>query len=441
MSGYSSARKLSNVRGRIDYISNEERQENILGFWNTTNTEFWNELAIENQSVFKSSKNDRNGNKCVEAREFIIGLPLDTDVSAQAICEDFKNKYGVECCCAVHYKTSAGKENLHAHLIFSERERLPKPIIQEEKIAPRTYYYDEHGKKCKKADAVKVVPKGTIMQKGITRYFGSKNKYFQTTEFALEYKAHILKKVGIEDQKDYTLCFATKHIGKNNPKAQYIKEWNDFITDELNPYLEEVQEKYVEFKNINAKKRFLELLEKNKTPIIHSKYEISRFKSVYDEFKELYPLEPKVSQNRFQKLSGVYNDLIQEKNNLEFAIQQDFLDKSSAYQLLRNYAFQEKLGIFNPNAPKNILINTKIDQSINQYIDVLNIDIPNISKNTDRNTALDIANKVLLALKNLLNEVISKIESILQELSSDKKSDFLEIEDKEIDEPDITEDW
>lgn len=72
MAGYSSARKLTNVVGRVDYISNPERQEKIMSFHNTTDNEFWYKLAQESQEQFKQSGTH---GKCCEAREFIIGLP------------------------------------------------------------------------------------------------------------------------------------------------------------------------------------------------------------------------------------------------------------------------------------------------------------------------------------------------------------------------------
>ena len=49
MAGYLSSRKLTNVKGRLKYISDEDRQENIIDFYNTTDDEFWKVLAKENQ--------------------------------------------------------------------------------------------------------------------------------------------------------------------------------------------------------------------------------------------------------------------------------------------------------------------------------------------------------------------------------------------------------
>lgn len=50
---YVSNRHLTNVKGRIDYISNPKRQENIVDFYNSKDMNFWNQLAKENQEQFK----------------------------------------------------------------------------------------------------------------------------------------------------------------------------------------------------------------------------------------------------------------------------------------------------------------------------------------------------------------------------------------------------
>ncbi|MBO6233353.1 MAG: hypothetical protein J6N78_04765 [Clostridia bacterium] len=231
MSGYLDSRKLGNVKGRIEYMTDENRQENIMDYYNTTDNEFWSMLAKESRERHKETK---AGGKCCEARELIIGIPLNSNVTAKDICDTFKNRYGVECACAIHYnekvKEKVKVKNKHCHLIFSERKKLSTPEVQEEKRALRTYYYDSTGHKCKKAEAVKVVEKGTILQKGTIRNFTEKNEHFKSQKFVYECKEMILKDLlkidwSFEvDQKNKEL--AEKHIGKNNPKEEYIKKNN-----------------------------------------------------------------------------------------------------------------------------------------------------------------------------------------------------------------------
>lgn len=227
MAGYLDSRKLTNVKGRIKYITNKEKQENIVDYFNTADNEFWKMLAKENQERHRQVK---AGGKCCEARELIIGIPQKAIITAEQICNNFKNNYGVECSCAIHQNNKNGIINKHCHLIFSEREKLDVPEIVAEKRAARTYYYDEKGNKCKKAEAVKTVKKGTILQKGSTRYFSDKNEHFKTQKFVYECKELFLKNLL---QIDWSLRaekqnkeLSEKHIGKNNPKAEYIKQNN-----------------------------------------------------------------------------------------------------------------------------------------------------------------------------------------------------------------------
>lgn len=227
MAGYLDSRKLTNVKGRIKYITNKDKQENIVDYFNTADNEFWKMLAKENQQRHKEVK---AGGKCCEARELIIGIPQKATITAEQICDTFKNKYSVECSCAIHQNNKEGIINKHCHLIFSERIKLDIPEKVEGKRASRTYYYDEKGKKCKKAEAVKTVKKGTILQKGSTRYFSDKNEHFKTQKFIYECKELFLKNLL---QIDWSLRaekqnkeLSEKHIGKNNPKAEYIKQNN-----------------------------------------------------------------------------------------------------------------------------------------------------------------------------------------------------------------------
>lgn len=227
MSGYLSSRKLTNVKGRINYITNDKKQENIIDYHNTTDSNFWRMLAKESQQRHKEVS---AGGKCCESRELIIGIPQDSRVTAKEICDIFKEKYKVECTCAIHQNNKKGVVNRHCHLIFSERQKLNEPEVIEERKAARTYYYNEKGQKCKKADAVKIVRKGTILQKGGIRNFTDKNEYFKSQKFVYECKEIFLKNMlniewSLESEKR-NKELSEKHIGKNNPKESYIKQNN-----------------------------------------------------------------------------------------------------------------------------------------------------------------------------------------------------------------------
>ncbi len=231
MAGYTQATCLSDVMGRIDYISNKKRQECVLEFFNTVDMEFWSLLADENQRRFKENTISHNKeNHCIEAREFIISIPqsLIESISAEQICQWFKKEYKVECCCALCYK--AKNNNFYACLIYAERTLLKEAkIISEAQIAPRTYYYDKYGKKCKKADAVKTTPKGTVLKPESIQYFSNKITRFKQEKFLNEFSELILQDKFKLERFDITKHFPQRKIGQNNPKEKYIREYNEFV--------------------------------------------------------------------------------------------------------------------------------------------------------------------------------------------------------------------
>ena len=151
----------------------------------------------------------------------------------------FKEKYGVECVSALHHNKR--KTNYHIHLIFSERELLPEPI---EKIATRNMFYNEQKKHVRTKKEIlddsgnvrkgcKIIKKDEVYERII---FTAKNKLFKQEHYLDEAKRFYTDLINllIEDDKDKLHVFdrnglylATKKIGKNNPKAEQIKEDNE----------------------------------------------------------------------------------------------------------------------------------------------------------------------------------------------------------------------
>lgn len=327
MSGYLSSRKLTNVKGRISYITNEKKQENIVDYHNTTNSNFWRMLAKESQQRHKEVN---AGGKCCESRELIIGIPQDSNVTAKEICNTFKEKYQVECACAIHQNNKKGVVNRHCHLIFSERQKLNKPEIREEKRAARNYYYDEKGNKCKKADAVKVVEKGTVLQKGVTRYFTDKNDFFKSQKFIYDCKQFFLKeKLGIDwsfevDQQNKEL--AEKHIGKNNPKEEYIRQNNNLkgtIKD-----ICKAGDFMFESEKGQTLKKFKE--DYNITNFVTSKYEENKSK-VYIFVREMQSIYKERVRNEVRKHNDINEDVnfLKENDYIYRPVQENIL---SAYE-------------------------------------------------------------------------------------------------------------
>ena len=232
--------KLTNVKGRIHYISSPKRQENLYAVYETTERKFWTELAKCNQTEFK--KSGANG-KCVEARELIIALPesfveYDPEVLLQIFTKEFKEVYHMECIAALHHNKR--KTNYHIHLFFSERRLLSEP---EEKIATRNMFYDETGKHMRTKKEIldeagqvrkgcKIIRKGEVYERNI---FTTKYAYFKGEGFLNEVKDIYTKLINVyvKDEKEKQKIFdkngmylPMKKIGKNNPKAEQIKEDN-----------------------------------------------------------------------------------------------------------------------------------------------------------------------------------------------------------------------
>ena len=238
--------KLSNVRGRITYISSHAKQEHLYAVYETTERSYWTELARCSQQEFKKSGVEGN---CIEARELIIALPESLyeqgmpDMLLKSFTDKFKEKYGVECVAALHHNKHM--TNFHIHLIFSERQLLAEPVI---KIATRNMFYDEHGNHVRTKKEIldeagnirkrcKVIGKGEVYEK---KLFTSKNTRFKQEDFLDEVKLFYTRMINhwVTDEKDRLTVFdrngpylATKKIGRNNPKAEQIEQDNKLRMD------------------------------------------------------------------------------------------------------------------------------------------------------------------------------------------------------------------
>lgn len=232
--------KLTNLKGRINYISSHARQENLYAVYETTDRKLWTELAKCNQEEFKRSGTE---GKCIEARELIIALPesfvdYDPDKLLKLFTEHFKQNYGVECIAALHHNKR--KTNYHIHLIFSERKLLDEPV---EKIATRNMFYDETGKHVRTKKEIldeagqlrsgcRIITKGEVYERNI---FTIKHSRFKSDSFLDEVKRSYtdLINIYVRDDKEKLKVFdkngvylPMKKVGKNNPKAEQIEADN-----------------------------------------------------------------------------------------------------------------------------------------------------------------------------------------------------------------------
>lgn len=233
--------KLTDLKGRIDYVTNPDRQEHLYATYNTTDNQFWKLLANENQEDFK-----RSGTKgtCIEARELIIALPedfiqYDKKWLLQTVVDYFKQEYGVECFSGLHHNKTLS--NYHIHMIFSERQLLKKPV---EKIATRNMFFNEKGKHVRTKKEIldesgkirtgcKIIPKGQAYER---HFFEPKIELFKEKEFLDEAKHKLTNLINryVKEEKKKLAVFdkagpylPTKKIGKNNPKERAIKEDNE----------------------------------------------------------------------------------------------------------------------------------------------------------------------------------------------------------------------
>ena len=233
--------KLPNVKGRISYITSDKKQEYLYATYDTADGRFWNDLAKCNQTEFV--KNGTSG-RCIEARELIIALPesftsYKEDQLLKYFVDKFKDRYKVECVAALHHNKR--KTNYHIHLIFSERRLLDEPT---QKIATRNMFYDETGKHVRTKKEIldedgnirkkcKIIKKGEVYERII---FDKKDVQFKQDDFLEKAKVFITEEINIlvknpdEKLKVFDrngVYLPMKKIGKNNPKAEEIRQDNE----------------------------------------------------------------------------------------------------------------------------------------------------------------------------------------------------------------------
>lgn len=241
---YARAAKIHNASGRLDYMTNPNRQENLLAVAGLTDAAYWAELGSDAQAAWRTAGGTREKAKCCEAREIHGDLPnsaLNGDLKelAEKLAADFRDRTGADCVVAIHLNKK--KNNLHYHLMLSERQRLPEPVIR---VADRAAYLDETGlrRRTKKeildADGqlrpgCRIVPKGEILD---IRYFGEKEPIFKEKGWLYDYKKHMADWINQELQPDQKRTvydaagpyLAQMHVGKGKAeeKVQRIEAWN-----------------------------------------------------------------------------------------------------------------------------------------------------------------------------------------------------------------------
>ena len=244
---------LRNVQGRIQYATDPARQEYLLGSYDSAaqlmNGKYWKTLSQECQRAHQQKAHTNS--QTVEGRELILKLSnalLDRqrpDEICRMIAESFEAKYHRPVIVALHYNKA--ESNLHAHIIFAEREILPET---QEKIAPRNLFFDEDGKRqYKKAKVLddngqlrpgcRIVAKGEVYER---RSFGP-----AAPEFAMKTWMNNMKETWalpllngpLHGDMEYKLFdpstgkLSQQHVGKNlrPDQADAVREYNALVME------------------------------------------------------------------------------------------------------------------------------------------------------------------------------------------------------------------
>ena len=254
---YVKATALSNANGRIDYITNEKRQEHLVAFYHSTDdATYWTDLSAHCQEQSKHSKSK----KACEGREFIGKLdnqyaelykenPRDL---AKRISHELKKLTGTENVVALHWNKS--KTNLHYHAIVSENKEINEVSYGAE--LKRNTYYDQAGKRSTKAKCTdengellrgcKFYKKGERIE--TVKRFGSKEN-IRDHELLNTIKERLatmhnqdLSTDKFKVFKEDGMHLKQQHVGKGSPKPvqseikqknQIIKEWNRTVDNAI----------------------------------------------------------------------------------------------------------------------------------------------------------------------------------------------------------------
>lgn len=249
------------VVGRLDYITSAKRQENLLAVSGRTEKQFWKELSNDAQQAWResggarrkaSTDSDEDGDekRACEAREIQFALPrvvLSLSIEEQKeilydLVRFFHETYGLECVMGLH--VSKTKQNIHIHILYAERQRLPKPLVR---IAARNIFLDETGirKRTKKEildetgnirTGCRIIPKGEVIH---TWYFGEKDAMLSEKSWSYLCKNDLADWINkrLKPDKQRVVFdpmgpyLAQVHIGKAVPfkKRAKLLEYNEMV--------------------------------------------------------------------------------------------------------------------------------------------------------------------------------------------------------------------
>ncbi len=233
---YVQVTKISNAVGRANYISDLERQEEVVLLVDNMTYSWEQHSAFETEN----QKSDVANN---EAREIIIALPNNlyhTDM-LKPFCDELvkelippnhDNEY------AVHWNGT--RTNLHIHILFSERANQ---LEAEPKVYKRDMWYDKESNKMAKANADGAelrYKKGEIQKdkdgniKYNTDIFLPKDTIFKTKKYTVktsfEKTQQVFKKFGFDiDIQTFDSPYLSQkklYKGASDDYIEKASEWN-----------------------------------------------------------------------------------------------------------------------------------------------------------------------------------------------------------------------
>lgn len=357
---YTQITKLGNAVGRAEYITDKERQEEIV-----LHRKFMRHDWKEHSNFEKENKKSKAENN--EAREIIIPLPnelYEDVIKLEIVCNDLvKNlipeNHDYEY--AVHW--NLGSTNLHTHIIFSERENQ---LEAEPKVYKKDFWYDKETNKLAKvgADGAELRHKKGDVQldkDGNIKYnadiFKPKNPMFKSKDWTIRVKQKItqevLNKYGfdfeINDKESPYLAQRKIPRGCNEEYKELASEWNEEVkiynkavkehiklepgTEEL--YCEIKQELKKECGAVNAESKKLtkkavkivkdmsswvrEKLNKIKTEL-GTMMQVDILQKKWEETKEKY-LKKMEENQALESINKVYNIKLNELEKLDEEIE------------------------------------------------------------------------------------------------------------------------
>lgn len=335
---------LTNVRGRVDYISNAKRQEHLEAVYSEVDTGFWEELSAHCQKAAKEAGHK----KAREAREFMMPLAnqLASEMSPKKLCEKISKKVkeitGTENIVAIHWNKT--KSNYHCHIIVSENEA--EKTIKSGTVLTRNTYYDSDGKRSTKSKCLgsdgellpgcRFYPKGSCIK--TEEQFKAKKNEFATKSFLREFKhqmANFQNELLSEERfkvADPSIYLSHQHIGKGLPEEieNDIKEKNARKSD-YNKKVKEILE-FGEKIPKNEKKRLIDGLKQNRQVIV-KEVDTNKFKSTVNEavlgIQQLQTQFDEMITEQQQENLGIYNDV-------------DYGDGDELFKMLEDVVYQNK---------------------------------------------------------------------------------------------------